>query len=234
MKSERNQEKISAYTGWTRPARRIPLTAIGFAVIPQLILLLFPLGVIAQQSPTVLRSGWYPWDPYQYLVVKQDIERLTGLDVKLVRAVFAQMGYGVSYGEVSWRQHQLDVKNGARDIAAGAFKNPERADYAYFSAPYRKEASVLYVRKGEALRYGFKNLDELLNRFREQDFRLGVINGYYYGPDVMRFINDPANASRVVGVSHDVANFENLLHHRIDGFIADRLVGSTLAWRHGW
>ncbi len=203
-------------------------------MILQLILLLLPLSVIAQEGSTVLKCGWYPWDPYQYLVVQQDVERLTGLDVQLVRSVFAQMGHGVSYEEVSWKQHQLDVKNGTRDIAAGAFKNPARAEYAYFSAPYRKEADVLYVRKGDALRYGFKNIDELLTRFQEQKFRLGVINGFYYGPDVMRFINDPANASRVVKVPDDVANFKNLLNHTIDGFVADRLVGSTLAWRNGW
>ena len=234
MKSERNQGKISTYTGWIRLARRFPLMVVGLAIIPQLIVLLLPLSVIAQEGPRILRCGWYPWDPYQYLVMKQDVERLTGLDVQLVRAVFAQMGYGVSYDEVSWRQHQLDVKNGTRDIAAGAFKNPERAEYAYFSAPYRKEADVLYVRKGDALRYGFKDIDELLTRFREQNFRLGFIKGFYYGPDVIRFINDPANASRVVGVPDDVANFENLLDHRIDGFITDQLVGSTLAWKHGW
>ena len=234
MESERNQGKFSAYTGWVRLARRFSLTVVGLAVIPQLIIFLLPLGVIAQEGPRSLRGGWYPWDPYQYLVVKRDVERLTGLDVQLVRAVFAEIGYGVSYDEVSWRQHQLDVKNGARDIAAGAFKNLERAEYAYFSAPYRKEADVLYVRKGDASRYGFKNVDELLTRFREQRFRLGVIDGFYYGPVMMRFINDPAHASHVVGVPNDVANFENLLHHKIDGFIADRLVGSTLAWRNGW
>jgi polar amino acid transport system substrate-binding protein len=50
----------------------------------------------------------------------------------------------------------------------------------------------------------------------------------------MRFVNDPANRDRIVTVSDDVANFENLLRHRIDGFIVDRLVGATLAWRHGW
>jgi polar amino acid transport system substrate-binding protein len=61
-----------------------------------------------------------------------------------------------------------------------------------------------------------------------------MINGFYYGPDIMRFINDPANAARIVGVSDDVANFENLLSHKIDGFVVDRLVGATLAWRHGW
>ena len=214
--------------------RAAPLI-IGLAVISQLIAFFpFSAGALAAESQTPLRSGWYPWDPYQYLVVNQDLKRLTGLDVQLIRAVFGQMGYEVSFDEVSWKQHQLDVKNGTRDIAAGAFKNPERAEYAYFSAPYRKETDVLYVRKGDASRYRFRSSGELVSRFRGQNFRLGMINGFYYGPDVMRFINDPANAARIVGVSDDVANFENLLSHKIDGFVVDRLVGATLAWRHGW
>ncbi|HXV83744.1 MAG TPA: transporter substrate-binding domain-containing protein [Candidatus Binatia bacterium] len=196
--------------------------------------LLLPLIVFAQDAKKVLKCGWYPWDPYQYLFVRQDVKRLTGLDVQLVRAVFAQMGYEVTYEEVSWKQHQLDVQNGVRDIAAGAFKNPERAEYAYFSVPYRKETDVLYIRKGEASRYPFRDVRELLQRFQEKSFRLGVINGFYYGPDIMQFINDPANTQRIVTVPDDVANFENLLSHRIDGFIVDRLVGSTLAWRYGW
>ena len=195
---------------------------------------LLPLVAFAQDVPRVLKCGWYPWDPYQYLFVKQDVKRLTGLDVQLVRAIFAQMGYEVRYEEVSWKQHQLDIKNGVRDIAAGAFKNPERGKYAYFSNPYRKETDVLYVRKGEASRYAFRDVRELLRRFQEQSFRLGVINGFYYGPDIMQFINDPANAQRIVTVPDDVANFENLLSRRIDGFVVDRLVGSTLAWRYGW
>jgi polar amino acid transport system substrate-binding protein len=168
------------------------------------------------------------------LVAQHDVKRLTGLDVQLVRAVFAQMGYEILYEEVGWKQHQSDVKNGVRDIAAGAFKNPERAEYAYFSAPYRKETDVLYVRKGEASRYSFKDASDLTRRFQEQSFRLGVISGFYYGPDIMRFINDPANRTRIVAVTNDVVNFENLLSRRIDGFIVDRLVGATLAWRHGW
>jgi polar amino acid transport system substrate-binding protein len=96
-----------------------------------------PTAAFGQDSPKILKCGWYLWDPYQYLVVKPEVKRLTGLDVQLVRAVFARMGYEVTYEEVGWKQHQLDVKNGARDIAAGAFKNPERAEYAYFSMPYR-------------------------------------------------------------------------------------------------
>jgi polar amino acid transport system substrate-binding protein len=201
---------------------------------PLIAVLVLPILAFGQDSARVLKCGWYPWDPYQYLLVKQDVKRLTGLDVQLVRAIFAQMDYEVTYEEVSWKRHQLDVKNGVRDIAAGAFKNPKRGEYAYFSMPYRKETDVLYVRKGEASRYSFKDVGELLRRFQAQSFRLGVINGYYYGPAMMRFIDDPANAARIVAVGDDVANFENLLSHKIDGFIVDRLVGATLAWRNGW
>ena len=201
---------------------------------PLAAVLLLPSLAVGQNAQKELKSGWYPWDPYQYVMVKGDVKRLSGLDVQLIRAVFARMGYEVAYEEVSWKQHQLDIKNGVRDIAAGAFKNAERAEYAYFSAPYRKETDVLYVRKGEASQYSFKNVLDLTRRFRERSFRLGVINGFYYGPDIMRFVNDPANNARIVSVPDDVANFENLLSHRIDGFVVDRLVGATLAWRHGW
>jgi len=235
MKSNPERRKTSTEGNpATTPRGRFPRIVV-LAVVPQLLVLfLIPFGTIAQDGPRVLKCGWYPWDPYQYVVVKQEVKQLTGLDVQLVRAVFARMGYEVAYDEVSWKQHQLDVKNGVRDIAAGAFENPERAEYAYFSAPYRREADVLYVRKGEASRYAFSDIENLLNRFRQERFRLGVISGFYYGPDIMRFINDPANASRVVRVPDDVANYENLLRQKIDGFIADRLVGATLAWRHGW
>jgi polar amino acid transport system substrate-binding protein len=206
-----------------------------FALTSQLAaILFFPAIADPQDSRKILKSGWYPWDPYQYVLSKNDVKRLTGLDVQLVRAVFAEMGYEVTFDEVGWKQHQADVRSGMRDIAAGAFKNAERAEYAYFSAPYRKETDVLYVRKGESARHSFKDGRELTRRLHEHSLRLGVINGFYYGPEIMRFVNDPANRDRIVTVSDDVANFENLLRHRIDGFIVDRLVGATLAWRHGW
>src|SRR5262245_20581785 len=230
-------QPIRPLTVETVRSHKLPIPPIGLIVCLLLAshlaaALAFPPVALGQDRQ--LKSGWYPWDPYQYSYMKHDVKRLTGLDVQLISAIFAEMGYDVVYEEVSWKQHQLDVKNGVRDIAAGAFKNPERAEYAYFSAPYRKETDVLYVRKGEASRYSFTDVLDLTRQLQGQSFRLGVINGFYYGPDMMRFINDPANAARIVGVSDDVANFENLLSYRIDGFVVDRLVGATLAWRHGW
>jgi len=235
MKPDRKQREEPGYGGRTSAGRRGRPSMLGFAIILQLILLfVFPAGTMAQDSAKVLRCGWYLWDPYQYVVEKGEIRHLTGLDVQLVRAIFSRIGYEVSYEEVGWKQHQLDIKNGVRDIAAGAFRNSERAEYAYYSAPYRTETDVVYVRKGESSIYRYTNVTGLLARFREQNIRLGVISGFYYGPELMQFINDPANAARIVRVANDVANFQNLLDNRIDAFVADRLVGQTLAWKHGW
>jgi hypothetical protein len=46
----------------------------------------------AQENSKVLRCGWYHWDPYQYTVADNDMKRLTGLDIQLVRTVFESMG----------------------------------------------------------------------------------------------------------------------------------------------
>ena len=185
----------------------------------------------AESPPKTLRCGWYSWDPYQYVTVKDEYKRLTGLDVQLVKEIFGRIGYEVTYDEVSWAQHLRDIKSGDRDIVSGAFKNREREEYAYFSAPFRQETDVLYMRRGEATAYQAEDLEALFRRFKELGFRLGVIEGYYYGPVAMRYIDDPANAPAIVKAPTDLVNVERLLEHRIDGFLADRVAANTLVWR---
>ncbi|MBP7864915.1 MAG: TRIC cation channel family protein [Acidobacteria bacterium] len=183
-------------------------------------------------STRTLRCGWYPWDPYQFLDPEAELPLLTGLDVKLVRAVFRDAGYTVDFGEeVSWARHQADIRDGARDIAAGTFMTPERAAYAWFSKPYRTETDVLYVRPGEAGRLPAATTGELLRRMSARRFRIGIVDGYNYGPEVMAWIADPANRGLVFPTGNDYDNLVRLLDNRIDGFLADRLAGATLAWR---
>jgi len=220
-------------TSGVTPLRKSHRLAV-LACAAMSLFMLWSSSATAQDTQKILKCGWYPWDPYQYIAEVHGTKQLTGLDIQLLQAIFANAGYRVSFDEVSWKQHQLDVRNGVRDIAAGAFKNPDRSKYAYFSSPYRKESDVVYVRKGEGSRYGSSNAAELLSRFRENNTRLGIINGFYYGPELMEFIQDPANASRIVAVGDDVANFQNLLDRKIDAFAADRLVAATLAWKQGW
>lgn len=114
----------------TRPARH-PFVCMFLAVM----LALSTLSVLAQQDNKVLRSGWYPWDPYQYELVKHDIKKLTGLDVQLLKAIFERMGHELKLYPVSWEQHQQDIREGKRDVAGGAFRSQAREAYAHYPIP---------------------------------------------------------------------------------------------------
>lgn len=193
-----------------------------------------PQSLSPAQSRTELIAGWYRWDPYQYQTTENEITRLTGLDVELLRAIFANMGYSLVFDEVDWKQHQVDISNGVRDIAAGAFLTEERSQYAYYSDAYRTEKDVIYVRTADAGLYDFESRAQWINLLQTQDIRLGVVDGFFYGTEIMSFIEDPANAARVVRVSTDDENFVNLLTEKVDAIAIDELVGETLIWRHDW
>jgi polar amino acid transport system substrate-binding protein len=190
--------------------------------------------VLAQPDAKVLRSGWYLWDPYQYEIVKDDLRQLTGFDVRLLRMVFGRMGYELQIDPVSWKQHQLDVKEGRRDIAAGAFFSTEREQYAYYSHPYRTEKDMLYVREEDQHAFQFETAEQLIRILESGSYRLGVVDGFFYGKVMMGYINDPRHAQRVIRARDDKENFANLLAGKIDAFPIDHLVGATLSWRHGW
>ncbi len=203
-----------------------------------LALVLLVLLVVPAKADTfdrTLKGGWYLWDPYQYLQNKGGNEILTGLDVELMRAIASEAGYRVEQTAVPWRQHIEDLRTGARDIASGATRTPQRAQFAAFSKPYREETNVLYLPAIAASTFAFEAVPETLERFEADTFRLGVIAGYAYAdPRINAFIADPVHAPLLVPAANDRENFVNLMAGRIDGFLADRLVGATTAWRGGW
>jgi polar amino acid transport system substrate-binding protein len=186
-------------------------------------------------GPRVLRNGWYLWDPYQYESFRNEQRMLTGLDVRLVQEMGARAGYEIQYEFIEWGAHQQALRAGTKDIAAGAFKTPERETFCYFSEPYRKEYNVLIMRRGETERLRFTTPGELLQQMRATSFRLGATTGYAYAlPEMNDYLADPANRSTITFVETEKRNFENLLSGQIDGFFADRIVAQTVAWRNGW
>lgn len=161
--------------------------------------------------------------------------RLTGLDIELTRAIADAAGYAVSYEYVGWSQHLADLRAGDRDMAAGANYTPERAAFYHYSAPYRTESNVLYLPRGASSRYRIDDVSALLSLLQSGGFRLGVIKGYLYGDGRLdAFIADPANGGKFVMVDNDYENFRNLVDQKIDGFLVDRVVGATTAWRGSW
>ncbi len=191
-----------------------------------------PLPVRQRPEPRVLLGGWYPWDPYQYRQNVHGVDVLTGFDVEIERAVARVMGVDLLLPETAWDIHLAGLANGTRDIAAGATYSREREQYAYFSKPYRRETDVLIVLKGTSSKYSFNTPEQMLDLFRAQRFRLGVVAGFAYADrQLNEYIEDPANAAIVIKENSDSANLENLLQDRIDGFLADQISAATIAWR---
>ena len=183
-------------------------------------------------EPRVLQGGWYPWDPYQYRQNVHGVEVLTGFDVEIERAIARLMGVELLLPEVSWDSHLAGLADGTRDIAAGATYSREREQFAYFSKPYRRETDVLILLRGTSSKYPFNTPEQMLELFRTQRFRLGVVTGFAYADRRLNeYIDDPANAGVVIKEESDSANLENLLLGRIDGFLADQISAATVAWR---
>ena len=182
----------------------------------------------------VIRGGWYPWRPYQYLEeINIDRRQLTGLDVQLFKEVFEEeLGFILKLPQIAWGVHQEDIRQGIRDVAGGAFKTRERERYAYFSAPYRNEDIILISRRSDPNAVAMLKPEIFNTSFLDSDLRLGVVSGYYYGEEIDAFITDPSNQRRWTSAASHLENIQNLIKGRVDLVPIDRLVGGTLLWEH--
>lgn len=198
--------------------------------LSQCVLFLGLSALALAQAPTAdLRFGWYEWDPYQY---RNEQGALTGLDVQLMRTAAARADLTVEFEPRAWDRQLLALQRGEQDVTVG-FKTDTRASYAHFSEPLRYETNVLYVRRGSS--FNFEDQAGLMRAVRNGTFRLGVVAGYAYGPDSMRnFLTEPAVADKLINAADDQANFRRLFADDIDGFLTDRTVAATVAWRNDW
>jgi len=177
----------------------------------------------------ILIGGWYLWQPYQFTQITSEGYKLTGMDVELGRALAARLGIEIKLDTVDWKQHQIDLQDGVRDVASGATYSPERSQYAYFSLPYRSEENSLFVNMNSTKNLNFRNVTEYLAQIRLQNFRLGVMSGFRYGdPLINDFIQDPSNKDIILKYSNDTFSLEALMRGEIDGFMADKVVGASI------
>ena len=73
-----------------------------------------------------LRSGWYPWDPYQYREYRHGVSILTGFDMEIERALARIIRLEIALPPMAWEEHLAALADGRADIAAGATASPAR------------------------------------------------------------------------------------------------------------
>ncbi len=184
-----------------------------------------PEPAITEQACSIT-MGFDPWEPYHFEAADGVIR---GIDVELVEAMAEASGCSVDFVEDQWINLLAMLKDGDIDVLAGATPIAERESYAWFSIPYRAEQFELYVPTDSAA-LPVRDFSGLL----EQDFRLGLTYGYFYGEPIGSAQNNEGYADQFVYASIAEVNFTNLADGRIDGFLEDPFVTAAIIRRHGW
>lgn len=165
-------------------------------------------------TPCSLMVGWSPYGKYIY--VNQDGEA-DGVDIELMKALARDIGCELTFKELPWARHLLEMKAGRIDVATSVRRSPERETFGWFSDPYRENQMALYVRRGETDNYNLTDLAEI----PEIDFKLGIVDDYYYGSPFTRLMERPEFAGKVEKVVDYETLIRMLVYGRIDGVLTE-------------
>ncbi len=161
-----------------------------------------------------LSVGWEPYGVYSY--VEAD-GKVAGVDIDLMKALASDISCKVTFRQLPWPRHLLELQAGLVDVATSVRKSSERAAYGWFSEPYRQVEFALFVHRGQVANYHLTSLEGIA----EENFRLGIVDGYYYGPMFAGLMKRPEFARQIEGALDYGTNIRKLVHGRIDGVLAE-------------
>ncbi|MES2295405.1 MAG: transporter substrate-binding domain-containing protein [Pseudomonadota bacterium] len=171
------------------------------------------LACVPARAERVVRLTSGEWAPYMS-------QQLPGYGVasRIVSAAFALRGIKVEYGFFPWPRSLALAKTAEWNGSLIWVRTAERTRDFDFSDPVVDLSSVFFHLK--TLRFKWTTLDDLAA------YRIGVTNGYSYGPGFADAVK--AGKLRVEVVPSDELNFRKLLKGRIDLFLDNRLAGQAL------
>jgi polar amino acid transport system substrate-binding protein len=138
-----------------------------------------------------------------------------GKVARLVRDVFAEQGYDVTFHFLPWKRAYREAATGRHDATAiWMFAEDREKDFRYSNAVMR-EKFVLFHRKGTDIQW--ESIEDLAG------LTLGASIGYSYGPDFDRAARQ--EKITVEQAASTELNFRKLFYGRIDAFPEEISVG---------
>jgi polar amino acid transport system substrate-binding protein len=138
-----------------------------------------------------------------------------GMAAQLIRDIFAEAGYQVSFHFLPWPRAYRETLHGKYAATAIWMYTPERAIDFYYSAAVLEEEFVLFQLKAQPVQ--FDKLEDLTG------LELGGGFGYSYGAAFDAAI--AAGMFKMTRVSQTIQNFQRLLKGRIQAFPEEKQVG---------
>lgn len=174
------------------------------------LVLLFWAAALCAEGPKQITISVGDWPPFFV-----ESEPGQGTVARLVRDIFAEQGYEVTFHFLPWKRAYRDAASGRHDATAIWMHAEEReADFIYSDAVMH-ERFVLFYRKDQPVQWD--TLPDLA------DLTLGGSIGYSYGPEF-----DLAAEEEILNVEWAAStelNFRKLLYGRIDAFPEEINVG---------
>lgn len=161
-----------------------------------------------------LSFGFTEWKPLQYL---DDSGNPVGIQIDLSKAVLKEMGCEIKFDFGTWSDSLKKIESGKIDFTANATATPEREKYGIFSAPYRRDEFVIFVKQKDKKRFNAMSMDELKN----SNFRLGLTRNYLYGQEIEEWQADKENKHLLSYVDLADENIQRLFNDEIDGLLFD-------------
>lgn len=164
-----------------------------------------------------LKVGWGDWPPYQ--MMGKD-KKPVGIQIELIRQIAEAAECQLEFIYQNFSDNQKGIKNGSIDLTLDTTITTDREKYAYFSAPYRNEVQVLYVRESFLELCNQHSIEHLI----EKGFRLGLTKESLYGDMIDKIKNNQLLRDSLVYHSKNSQLFDSLKQNRIDGFADDPAV----------
>lgn len=146
-----------------------------------------------------------------------------GIDIEIIQLILAGAGYCSEFIKFPSSTRGLaEFKKGLVDILPAASFSEERAQYSYFSEPYRNEKMRLFWYPKKQ----FLNAD--LNQLMQAKFTFAINGGAYYGPEFDKLIDNPLYRRLIVQVPKIQQRLFMLKAKRVDFMVDDEGSGRYL------
>lgn len=188
-----------------------------------IILLLWCSSSLAQ-CPAGLRlpynSSWLPY-------VEVTDEQVKGQDIDFIRQLLSAIPSELQLLQLPESRALYQLKSGEVDFLFAASYTKERADYAWFSVPYRSEVNVVLVH--QAVLQQYPQLTDKTAFFALASRKLvGTFNPKgFYGQEFEQLKQLPMVQQRSVAIFDADQRLELVLSQRADYTLVDQA-----AWRH--
>lgn len=150
--------------------------------------------------------------PFSY---KDQSGQITGLDVELLREIFAAIGCDYELIDLPFKRALKEVAKGSIDMMPFMSITPERQTFARFSVPYRSETAGFIMRKEDVSAASIQSLADIL-RHR---LVLGHELGTYRGEEFEEFLTSKQSKNAVFQVASTSEGLRMLIAGRIDALV---------------